>query len=788
MRIVVSGALANKPGYGGEAWVRLTWVRGLQALGARVMFVEEMDLPLDDHGEPAGEGHPGITYFRDVCEAFGLEGSASLVTPGGTALAGEPVEAVRDFAADADLLVNISGNLTCPEVFDAVRHRAYVDLDPGYTHLWHAAGVSDLGLREHDIHFTVGTNLGTSRCNLPTSGIRWIPVVPPVLLDDWPVVPPPDTLRFTTVASWRGAFGRVSQGGHSYGLKAHEFRKVAELPRHVPHPFEIALDIHESDEADRHLMEGNGWVLEDPRTVAGTPDAFRRYVARSGAEFSVAQGVYVEARSGWFSDRSAHYLASGRPVVIQDTGIQETLPVGAGILCFRTPDEARVAVDSVALDPDHHGESARQVAEEYLDARTVLARFLDQALPRVRSGPRAKAPARAPGASRSGRGGQKDPTVLVSGMVARVPDQGGATWATLQYVLGLRRMGRDVVLVEEVDPQDLLPRGVSLAGSRNAASFRRVVRIFGLSGQACMVLRGTHQTVGLPWDEVKRRVGTDAVLLNLSGTLRDPELRSLTAVQVYLDLDPAFTQIWHEDGEDVGLEGHTHFATVGLELGRPGCPVPQGSVSWIHTLPPVALDAWTPGAALERDALTTVANWRGYGSVRWKGVEYGQKAHAFRPLFGLPRRLDRERFEVALAIHRDEQRDLAGLEENGWHVLDPVRVAGTPELYRSFVRGSAAELGVAKAGYVQSRCGWFSDRSACYLAAGRPVVAQDTGFSRHLPCGEGLLVFTTADEAVEATQRVRARYAEHARAARRVAEEHFDARRVLSRLLRRVAA
>lgn len=787
MRIVVAGALANKPGYGGEAWVRLAWVRGLRSLGARVLFVEELDVSdVDGVARGSSPSLAGVRFFRDVCRSHGLTGCAALITPDGKRIAGLPMGAVRDFAADADLLVNISGHLTCGDVFSVVRRRAYVDLDPGYTQFWHAAGVDRLRLEEHDAHFTVGTNIGSRACAVPTSGISWIPILQPVLLDEWPVTAPPDEVKFTTVASWRGAYGPVSHEGRSYGLKVHEFRKLVTLPRRLPFTFEIALDLHAADGHDGQLMREHGWRLTDPRAAAGTPEAFREYVRGSAAEFSVAQGIYVETACGWFSDRSARYLASGRPVVVQDTGFRRALPVGEGILTFRGTEAAEAAVRAAAGDHARHARAARQIAEELFDARKVLSGFLERATATGR--PRAVRE-RAPAVPHVGRATRRaDPVVVVSGMLARVPGQGGATWATLQYVLGLRQLGRRVLFIEEVDAGDLIPAGVTLAGSRNAAYFRRVVRRFGLSGAASLVLRGTRQTVGLPWSELYRRIGPGSVLLNLSGGLRDDALRQRVERRVYVDLDPGFTQLWHEvEGLDVGMEGHTDFATVGLALGGPECDVPSCAVPWIPTLPPVVLDLWEPGAPLRRDALTTVANWRAYGSVNWNGVLYGQKVHAFRELFDLPTRVRSERFEVALAIHEDEEPDLSALASNRWQILDPDRVAGSPEQYRRFVRESAAELGVAKSGYVRSRCGWFSDRSACYLAAGRPVLAQGTGFEAHLPTGEGLVSFGSVGEAAEGVLAIRADYARHSRAARRIAVEHLDAKKVLRRLLEAVA-
>jgi hypothetical protein len=366
--------------------------------------------------------------------------------------------------------------------------------------------------------------------------------------------------------------------------------------------------------------------------------------------------------------------------------------------------------------------------------------------------------------------------IVVSGMVAGDPDQGGATWAVLQYVLGLRRLGHDVLLVEPVD--ELTPRRV--------AAFEALQDEFGLRDSSALLAAGGRRTVGLPYPAVSRRCRDADLLLNVSGMLGDPELVAPIPVRVYLDLDPAFNQLWEAAaGIDMRFGGHTHFASVGLALGSRGCSVPTGGRDWIRTLPPVVLEHWRPAGVPTRHAFTTVGNWRAYGSIEHEGRHYGQKAHSLRGLVGLPL-ASPHRFEVALAIHRDEGSDLDALKANGWRLLDAGRLTGTPTAYRDFVRGSQAEIGIAKAGYVESRCGWFSDRSACYLAAGRPVLAQDTGFGDALPTGEGLLVFTDERDAAAAADAVLDDYERHSRAARELAEEHLDSNRVLERLLERV--
>lgn len=356
--------------------------------------------------------------------------------------------------------------------------------------------------------------------------------------------------------------------------------------------------------------------------------------------------------------------------------------------------------------------------------------------------------------------------VLVTGMVAGDPHQGGATSAVLQYVYGLRRLGCEVLLVEPVGRL-----------GAEVVDYFEALRIEG----AALLRRGSRETAGVAYGELEEF--EPDVLLNLSGLLRDDELRRRAKARVYMDLDPVFTQIWHAQGVDMGLGGHTHHVTYGRDLGSRSVPLDR---PWIETDPPVVLDRWPVAKQLEHDAFTTVGNWRSYGSVEWRGATYGQRAHSVRRMLDLPA-MTSERLLPALAIHADETADLGALDEHGWEVVDPAQVAGTPDTYRRFVAGSKGELGLVKAGYVDSHSGWFSDRSACYLASGRPVVAQDTGFGERLPVGEGLLAFASAAEAAEAIAGVCADYERHRRAARQVAEACFDSDAVLTKLLEAVS-
>ena len=369
-------------------------------------------------------------------------------------------------------------------------------------------------------------------------------------------------------------------------------------------------------------------------------------------------------------------------------------------------------------------------------------------------------------------------SIVLGGMLAGVPRQGGASWAVLQYLLGLRRLGHDVLLLEPVDAG---PGG--LPGSPAATYFDSVVGCFGLRGSAALIDAGGGRPYGLDQAAVARFCARADLLLNLSGVLDDDDLLGAIGVRAFVDLDPGFTQLWEAvEGIDMGFGRHNRFVTVGRSVGAPDCAVPTCGRRWITTPQPVVLEHWPVAEETVSERLTTVGHWRAYGSIEHGGVHYGQKAHSLRPLIDLPGRLG-VALEPALAIHPEETRDLAALTEAGWRLLDPDAAAGTPARYRSFVRGSWAEFGLAKAGYVAAGCGWFSDRSVCYLASGRPVIAQDTGFGAHLPTGTGLLAFDDADDVVAAVDSLRSDYGRHRRAAREIAESVFDSDRVLGELL-----
>jgi hypothetical protein len=378
--VVVAGALANKPGNGGAAWTRLSWALGLKRLGCDVYFVEQIDARACTDA--------ALAWFAYVTRSFGLADTSSLIAVevGRAACIGAGVgfKELSDVADAAELLVNISGHLTLDTLKPRFRARAFIDLDPGYTQYWHLHGLAEDHLRDHDAYFTVGENIGKPWCDVPTNGIAGRPIRQPVVLDEWPVRErgdrttdgTRDEMRFTTIASWRGPYGRVTHDGRTLGLKAHEFRKFVTLPTLTEHDFEIALDADPADRQDVDALQHHDWRVVDPRAVAGDPFAFRRYIQESAAECSVAQGIYVETRTGWFSDRTVRYLASGKPALVQDTGFSGTYPTGLGLVAFRTLDEAARGADLIMRDYEAHARAARAIAEHWFDSDRVLTDLL----------------------------------------------------------------------------------------------------------------------------------------------------------------------------------------------------------------------------------------------------------------------------------------------------------------------------------------------------------------------------------------------------------------------------
>ena len=377
--IIVAGSLAQRPHIGGHTWVFLQYLLGFRRLGWDVLFVDrlEPEMCVDADGEPTGlRSSVNLSYLAEVMERFGLGERWSLLYDGGSEVAGRSRAEVVDMARRSALLLNVMGFLDDEEILAAAPMRAFLDIDPGFGQIWQELGLHQT-FQGHDRYVTIGERIGAADCRVPTCGIDWVTTKPPVELSEWPVQAERGS-AFTTVASWRGAFGPLEYEGRTYGLRVHEFRRFFELPDRTSARFEVALDIDDAEVDDLAQLEANGWKLVDPREVAGDPWRYREYVQRSAAELMVAKNLYVDTRNGWFSDRSACYLASGRPVLAQDTGLDGLVPSGEGLLTFSTLEEAVAGVEEITGDYERHSRAARAIAEEHFAAERVLPRLLEK--------------------------------------------------------------------------------------------------------------------------------------------------------------------------------------------------------------------------------------------------------------------------------------------------------------------------------------------------------------------------------------------------------------------------
>jgi hypothetical protein len=365
--------------------------------------------------------------------------------------------------------------------------------------------------------------------------------------------------------------------------------------------------------------------------------------------------------------------------------------------------------------------------------------------------------------------------VLFAGIIARYPF-GGVTWCSLMYLLGLRALGHEVFYIEDTGEcvYDPVQNTRALEPTYGTTYINDALAPFGLADRWSFVnYDGSYH--GQSAERVRDYAAGTDLFINLSGGAwfwRDEYAR--IPRKVFVDSDPAFTQLAIAKAEPWYVEffkRFDHLFTFGANIGTPASPVPVGDFTWHKTWQPVAMDEWQPVAS-RRDRFTTVMTWQ-IESFTDVG---GNKDQEFVKFIDLPSRT-LQQFE--LAINGPQKL----LREHGWETVDAMRVSRTPWEYRDFIQASKAEFGVAKHTYVANRSGWFSDRTECYLAAGRPALVQDTGWTAHLPCGEGLLAFSTVDEAVSGVDRINSDYARHARRAQEIAREHFDARRVLSKLL-----
>jgi hypothetical protein len=377
-KVVVCGIAGQLP-LAGVALHYLQYCLGLRDLGVEVLYLEDNEAwpyhPWDN--EPDREAKYTVPWLAELFGAFDLPWAYR--DPRGE-YHGVGEASAHAACRDADLLLNVSGGHEPVDHHRAARVLAYVDTDPGFVQV--AAANGDVRTRAwlgaHDVLFTFAERIGRPGCRVPEAGFAWRPTRQPVHLPFWNESDGPPGAAYTTVMNWR-AYRSTEWEGEAWGQKDAEFPLVQGLPRDTGLTFEVALG---GDDAPRETLAKEGWRLVDPREPTRTVWTFRDYIGGSRGEVTVAKQAYVRSGGGWFSERSANYLAAGRPVIAQDTGWTEVLGVNgdaAGLLAFSTAEEARAAVLEVESDPVAHGEAARRFAASRFDARDVLQDLLSGA-------------------------------------------------------------------------------------------------------------------------------------------------------------------------------------------------------------------------------------------------------------------------------------------------------------------------------------------------------------------------------------------------------------------------
>jgi hypothetical protein len=367
--VVIGVALAHRIGYGGHAWAMLQYVLGFRQLGFDVTVVDRLEPGMVDDADYGR----AVRYLRKLLEPEDVP--YALFDGTGATVAGLSRERALANARNARFLLNVMGFVTDPELLETARKRVFLDIDPGFGQVWWELGLAD-PFAGHDVFVTVGRNVGSKDCEVPTCGLTWLTMAHPVVLER-AARPPGGGDAYTSIGSWRGPYDAIEFRGRKLGLRAHEFRRFASLPRRVDVRVRVALEMDNSDGKDIALLRGSGWTLVDPKTVAANPHGYVRFVAASRAELTVAKGMYVELQSGWLGDRTVCYLAHGRPALVQDTGLGAHYPLGEGLLTFRTLDELADGVRHIEGDYAAHADAARALAEHHFDARRVLGHLVE---------------------------------------------------------------------------------------------------------------------------------------------------------------------------------------------------------------------------------------------------------------------------------------------------------------------------------------------------------------------------------------------------------------------------
>ncbi len=380
--------------------------------------------------------------------------------------------------------------------------------------------------------------------------------------------------------------------------------------------------------------------------------------------------------------------------------------------------------------------------------------------------------------------------ILILGYIIRGPI-GGMTWHHLQYVVGLKKLGHDVYFLEDsgdtlyscYDPVRHVTDTDASYGLKYAEG---VFRNVGLEDRWCYFDAHSNCWKGPLKNSIKEKISNAEVLINLSCSNTPREWFAKIPKRILIDTDPVFTQIRNlteKNRNELSLS-HNAFFTFGENFGKQGCGIPDDGFPWIPTRQPVVIDMWK--VTQERPAAdwTTVMQWDSYQPGLYNKTEFGMKSLSFRKFMNIPEFIQDEHFELALG---GEHAPVEELKSNGWKIINSLDITQTPESYVKYIHESKGEWSVAKDGYVKSLSGWFSERSTCYLACGKPVILQDTGFSSIFPTGKGIFAFDDMEGIKEAVNIIKGDYHFQCTQARNLANELFDSDMVLNNILNSIS-
>lgn len=382
MRIIVTG-LVGQYAFGGVAWDYLQYVEGFRQLGHEVFYLEDTEMwPYDPVNDTIGaDCSYNVRYLSDVMNRFGLAGRWIYRNAPDASYHGVSEAEAKEFCASADVFFNVSGCGWLRPEYLRIPKKIFLDSDPMFTQVALVSGKQDVveRIHAHDFHFTFAENIDAQDCRIPTAGLEWIPTRQPVVLDWFP--PPTSDVGardvFTTVMNWV-SYKPCEYEGENWGQKDVEFLKFVDLPARTTQKFEIAMGMGPGMTRPTEMLRAKGWEIVEPSERLPDPWTYRDYLRTSKGEWSVAKEGYVKSRSGWFSCRSACYLALGRPCVLQDTGWSNVYPTGDGLFAFDTIEEAVAGIEEINADYAHHSTEARALAETMFDARKVLGEMLEQ--------------------------------------------------------------------------------------------------------------------------------------------------------------------------------------------------------------------------------------------------------------------------------------------------------------------------------------------------------------------------------------------------------------------------